>query len=66
MTTEELVAQALRLKAAERLAIVDALVASLDQTDPTIESVWADEAARRALAYDQGRLDTVSLDEALR
>jgi Putative addiction module component len=65
MTTQDLVAQAMQLKASERLAIIDALTASLDQPDPEIERVWGEEALRRAQAFDAGNLPTVSLDEVL-
>jgi hypothetical protein len=65
MTTQDLVNQALKLKAADRLAIADALMASLDRPDAEIETLWADEAQRRAKAFDLGALPTVSADEAL-
>ena len=34
----------MQLKAAERLAIIDAPTASLDQPDPEIERIWGEEA----------------------
>jgi putative addiction module component (TIGR02574 family) len=57
---------ALKLDKSERLAIIEGLNSSLDQPDPEIDKLWAEEALRRARAYDEGRLETVSLEEALR
>jgi hypothetical protein len=39
---------------------------SLDKPDPEIDKVWQEEALRRVKAYDEGRLDTVSMDEVFR
>jgi len=45
---------------------VYALNSSLAHVDPEIDRGWAEEALRRARAYDEGRLETVSLEEALK
>lgn len=66
MGANEILEMALKLDESERLAIIEGLSSSLDQTDPEIDKLWAEEALRRARAYDEGRLETVSLEEALR
>lgn len=65
MSTQELIDEALRLKATERLQLVDVLLRSLDEPDPEIDRIWAEEAERRLLAYDEGRLAVVPIEEAL-
>lgn len=67
MGANEILEMALKLDESERLAIIEGLSSSLDQeADPEIDKLWAEEALRRARAYDEGRLETVSLEEALR
>lgn len=65
MSTQELIDEALRLKATERLQLVDVLLRSLDQPDPEIDRIWAEEAERRLRAYDEGRLAAAPIEEAL-
>ena len=66
MGTLEIIDMAMRLKASERFEIAGTLFRSLDKPDPEIERVWGEEALRRLRVYDEGRLETVSLDDALR
>ena len=65
MSTTEIARQALKLTSAERSDLVDLLLKSLDQPDPEIDSVWAEEAEKRLRAIDEGRLGVVPLEEAL-
>ncbi len=65
MSTIEIESIALRLPPAERFDLIETLLKSLDQPDPAIDRVWSEEAQRRLTAIDEGRLDVVSLDEAL-
>lgn len=39
---------------------------SLDTSDPAIDAAWQQEALRRLKAYDEGRLECVSLEQAFR
>lgn len=54
MTTADIVEQALKLKAEERIRVVETLLESLDRPDPEIDRPWADEADRRLAAYRRG------------
>lgn len=65
MSTTEIAQQALKLTSAERSDLVDLLLKSLDQPDPEIDSVWAEEAEKRLRAIDEGRLGVVPLEDAL-
>lgn len=56
---------ALSLNASERFAVVEKLLESLDRPDPQLDEIWADEAERRLHAYDQGKMQTLTLDQAL-
>ena len=65
MGAKEILEMAMALKASERFAIADRLLESLDHPDPAMDAIWSDEAERRLAAYDQGKLQTYTLDEAL-
>ena len=45
--------------------MIDALLRSLDQPDPKIDQLWAEEAEARLRAIREGRLATLSADEVL-
>lgn len=64
MGANEILAMALKLDEFERYAIIEGLSSSLE-TDPEIDKLWAEEAVRRARAYDEGRMKTYSLEEVL-
>ena len=66
MSTAEIIEQALHLKASERYVLLELLHQSLDKPDPEIDRVWQEEALRRLQAYDEGRLECVSMQEAFR
>jgi putative addiction module component (TIGR02574 family) len=56
MSKAELIEQALKLEAADRLMLVELLHESLDKPDPEIDRIWAEEAQRRLAAYRSGKL----------
>jgi putative addiction module component (TIGR02574 family) len=66
VSTTDVIEQALKLPAAERYALLELLHHSLDKPDPEIDQVWQREALRRLQAYDEGRLECVSLEEVFR
>ena len=66
MSTAEIIQQALHLKASERYALIELLHQSLDKPDPAVDRVWQEEALRRLQAYDEGRLECVSMEEAFK
>ena len=61
MTTAEILESACKLLPVERLHLIDALLESLDETDPVIEAAWQAEAQDRLAAYDRGELPLADL-----
>jgi putative addiction module component (TIGR02574 family) len=65
MGTRELIEQALKLNPAERLELVDEVLHSLDQPDPTIDRIWIEEAERRLAEHRAGREQGVPAEDVL-
>jgi putative addiction module component (TIGR02574 family) len=63
MSDYEILEQALKLRPAERLIVVEGLLKSLDAPDQEIDNVWADEAEKRLNAYRQGKLKGIPMEE---
>lgn len=61
--SKTLIDEGLRLRPAERVIVIEALIRSLDVPDAEIEKAWADEAERRLKAYKEGKLETISFEE---
>lgn len=61
--TQRIFEEALSLPPAERAALIDGLVSSLDRPDPRLDELWKDEALDRLRAYRAGALESVSEDE---
>ena len=56
---------AMELSPSERAELVNELLASLNQPDDDIDEQWKQEVKRRGEAREEGKIDTVTLDEAL-
>ena len=65
MSTTEIFESACKLRLVERLQLIDALMASLDEPDPAIEAAWAAEAQDRLAAYDRGELPCAPIEKLL-
>jgi putative addiction module component (TIGR02574 family) len=63
MTNIEILEQALKLRPEEKSRIVEGLLKSLDTPDEKIDEVWAEEAEKRLIAYREGRLAGIPMDE---
>ena len=63
MSINEILEQALELKANERSKLIDELLKSLDKPDKEIDDIWAEESDKRLEAYRKGELNTVSEEE---
>jgi putative addiction module component (TIGR02574 family) len=63
--SRELIEAALKLDPTERLALVDQVLHSLDQPDPTIDRIWIEEAERRLAEYRAGRARGVPAEDVL-
>jgi putative addiction module component (TIGR02574 family) len=64
-TPEELSQAVLRLAPAERLALVEHILDSLDVPDPTLDDLWAREAQDRLSAYRRGEIQAIPLSDVL-
>ena len=62
---EILINQALELSSSERAIVAEQILLSLDRPDPEIDAVWATEAEDRIDAYEQGKIEGVSVSEVL-
>ena len=54
-----------KLSSSERIELVDSILASLDEPDPSIDQLWIREAEERLAAYRRGEIKAVSLQEVL-
>jgi len=63
MNRKQLFDQALNLSLADRAALAEQLLASLDQPDPQIDKLIAIEAERRIDAYDNGEIRSIPADQ---
>lgn len=63
MKETEILESALRLRPAERFAVVEGLLRSLDVPDPDLDRIWAEEALHRLHAYRAGELKSIPMEE---
>ena len=59
MSTDELLAEALRLRRGERARIAEDLLSSLEESDDAVAGSWAEELGRRSQDIAEGRVQTV-------
>jgi len=65
-TAKTLSERARELPPAERLRVVDDILSSLDETDGTLDRLWAREAEDRLSAWRCGEIRDVPLEDVLR
>ena len=63
MSSQEILKLALKLKPEEKFEIVEGLIKSLDQPDQELDKIWAEEAEHRLIAYIEGRLEGIPMEE---
>ena len=64
-SADKLASEIKDLPDAEKLRLVDAILADLDKPDPEIDRIWAEEARKRWAAYKAGSIHTVSYEEVM-
>ena len=64
-TTNEVLKEALSLKPAEKVELIDKLLSSLDKPDAEIDALWAEEAENRIAAYERGETRAITLKRVL-
>lgn len=55
--------EALQLSPGERAAVVEGLIGSLDQPDPSMDALWLKEAQDRMEAYRSGELGALDAEK---
>lgn len=63
--SNDLLKEALELPPAQRAALADQLLTSLDKPDDAIDAVWRKEIAARLTAYRSGQAATISAEDVL-
>lgn len=58
--------EALAMKTAQKAALIDKLLSSLDKPDKNINALWAKEAENRIDAYETGKIKAVKLERVLK
>lgn len=66
ITTQTLSERVRELPPAERLALVDDILGSLDETSPEIDRLWATKAEDRLATWRRGEIRAVPLADVLR
>lgn len=60
MSTDELLAEALRLPRGDRARVAEELLSSLEEADEAVAQAWAAELDRRSREVAAGRVQTVA------
>ena len=63
MVSAEILEQAMKLRPEDKFVVVEALLKSLDIPDQKVDDIWAREAEARLLAYREGRLKGIPMEE---
>lgn len=64
MSTDELLAEALRLSREQRARVAAELLSSLEETEDDVAVAWADELVRRSREVAAGRVQAVPWEAA--
>lgn len=62
-SAKSILAQALKLPANDRAALVENLILSLDKPDSSLDAQWLKEAEDRLAAYRAGDLEAIDAEE---
>ena len=65
MDAKTILHEALQLRPAERLQLIEWLAQSLNKPDEKIDQIWAKEAKERYEALSAGKVNTISLDAVI-
>ena len=64
MSTDDLIAEALRLPRRERARVAEELLSSLEESADEVAAAWATELERRSRDVAEGRVQTVAWETA--
>ena len=60
---EKVIREALGLDPAERAAVIEELLSSLDRPDPDLDAKWARESEDRLSSYRAGEIEAIPASE---
>lgn len=63
MDTKSILTEALHLRPAERLQLIEWLTQSLNKPDEKIEQIWAEESEKRYKTLTERKVKTIPLNE---
>ena len=66
MDSKEILNEALNLRPAERLLLIEWLTRSLNVPNEKVELIWAEEVEKRYQALRAGKLKTIPLEEIVK
>jgi putative addiction module component (TIGR02574 family) len=64
MSTEEILAEVLRLPRSDRARVVEELLSSLEEPTEEVAAAWASELERRSREVAEGRVQTIPWETA--
>lgn len=62
---KEIIDQIGSLPEVEKLKLVDLILTQLDELDPRIDKVWAEESHKRWQAYKERKLDSIPYEQVI-
>ena len=65
MDSETILKEALRLRPAERLYIIELLTKSLNKPDDKIDEIWKEESEKRYTALKNGKVKSYTINEII-
>jgi putative addiction module component (TIGR02574 family) len=63
--TQAIIEQANKLSVNEKIALIDALLATVDKPDAEIDALWALEVESRLSAYQKDEIQALDLNQVL-
>lgn len=63
MSINDLLEQAHDLNPSEKYILIESLIQDLSHIDKDIEECWIEESKKRLELYDNGKLETLSMEE---
>jgi putative addiction module component (TIGR02574 family) len=65
-SAKSILAQALKLSADDRAALLESLILSLEKPDASLDAAWLKEAEDRLAAYRSGDLAAINADQVFK
>ena len=63
MDSKKVLEHALALGPDDRFLVVEGILRSLDEPDASLDAIWGEEAEKRLVAYREGKLEAIPMEE---